>query len=77
MPNVGRSILNYNPGRETIYRCKRCGKEFDEYDADVFIATEDSLLEDWDFDGYPVCPYCQTLDVEEVREDDDSDYIDE
>lgn len=55
-----------------MYICKDCGQEFPSDEANRFYPQLGCPLEDWDYEYEPMCPYCESFNLEE-REDDDFD----
>ena len=55
-----------------MFRCRDCGEEFEELFAKQFIAPH-GYPPDYDVDGYYICPLCESLNLEEVRDDDEDD----
>lgn len=53
-----------------MYICKDCGQEFPTEEANRFMPQLGCPVEDWDYEYDPICPYCDSFNLEE-REDDE------
>lgn len=58
-----------------MYRCDDCDYEFSEYEADYYRLPPKRFCTGWDIDNenMPCCPLCGSLNLVEVKDEDEDD----
>ena len=56
-----------------MYRCDDCDYEFSEYEADYYRLPPKRFCTGWDIDNenMPCCPLCGSLNLVEVKDEDE------